>query len=213
MTNYSKKTNRMDIYVEDHRGSILVQLKWKYDWTNKQGTTPWVYNEKKNFHDSADKLIWNIWSNQIIVKTKGTSSFAQKYASTGFRVNFDIKWVLSGEHWVVEVKKIPPGHFQTSSVNWYSSSITLDTEDINPVNRNRSGVACTQYPVSHEFGHAVGNSIYASTSMHGDEYRSTSQYFWDKLSIMNIGDEIRRRHIDFLILELNGLIPNTNFYI
>ncbi len=75
------------------------------------------------------------------------------------------------------------------------------------------GVIHHQYPVAHEFGHAVGNSIYASNGMHGDEYKVTSSYYSDKISIMNAGMELRDRHLDFILSQLNTIINNTTFSI
>ena len=47
--------------------------------------------------------------------------------------------------------------------------------------------------------------------MHGDEYKQSSSYFSDKSSIMNIGSQIQKRHIDYILSQLNGMIPNTVF--
>jgi len=211
MTTYSKKTDRMDLYVNDKTGTILVQLKWKYSWATSKGTKRWTFTEKAAFHQAADKLIWQIWSDKITLNVGGSSELAKKYKSKGLKVNFDIRWVISGAHWDVSVTKIPVGKFKGSSVNWNKREATLDTEDINPVVRKNAGKSHTQYPVAHEFGHAVGNSIFASSKMHGDEYKQSSSYFSDKSSIMNIGSQIRKRHIDYILSQLNGMIPNTVF--
>lgn len=212
MTQLTKQTNHIDIFIQENWNNILIRQNWKYQWLNQYGTTPWTYAEKKNFHDAADDLIWNMKDSHEIIKTRGSSSFAQKHASIGFNVQFDIMCVLSNEHWSVDVTKIPRGRFKTCSANWHSRTVNLDTEDFYPVNRNANGNTYTQYTVQHEFGHMIGNSIYASPNIHGDEYKSSISYSWDKLSLMNIGDELRVRHVDFLISELNFMIPNTTFY-
>ncbi|BAX80222.1 hypothetical protein [Labilibaculum antarcticum] len=53
----SKYTDEMDIHIEEYRNTILVQQKWKYNWLNEEGTSPWRYIEKNEFHNQADKLI------------------------------------------------------------------------------------------------------------------------------------------------------------
>ncbi|MFD0862842.1 hypothetical protein ACFQ1M_11570 [Sungkyunkwania multivorans] len=201
----------MDIFVEEKRKMILIQQRWQYTWLNDPATTSWTYKEKKDFHHRADTLIWGQWSNKYVVSVSGSSSFAKTYKHQDFTLNFDIKWELSKPHWSVEVTKIPKGKFKTSSVGWSNRKISLDTEDLAVVKRINGGTTYKQYPVSHEFGHATGNSKYAYTGGHGDEYRSTSAYFSDKKSIMNIGNELRKRHIDFVLKELNKMIPNTSF--
>jgi urease accessory protein UreE len=35
----------------------------------------------------------------------------------------------------------------------------------------------------------------------------------DYFSIMNIGNELGNRHLDYILVQLNSRIPNTTFYI
>ena len=205
---YTRKTDRMDIIIEPYRQTILVQQRWMYQWNTD---TSWSYDEKRTFHNKADQLIWQNWSGHFKVRVEGKSDFAQSYTHKDFTVNFDIKWVLSNPHWEVFVRKIPPGDFHTSSVRWGARQIQLDTEDLVVVARTKNGNSYHQYPVAHEFGHAAGNSIYATT--HGDEYGSSSPYYEDRSSIMNVGSELRIRHADYLIQELDKMVPETSFSI
>jgi len=210
---YSKNTDRMDIHIEESRGTILIKQNWKYDWLLAAGSTPWTYTEKKSYHDKVDNLIWNTWGRYFYLKVSGTSDFAKKNAGKKWDVNFDIQWVLSSEHWDVRVTKYPKGYAEnpTSSVGWESKTINLDTKDTAYRKRTHSGRNYFQYPVVHEFGHAAGNSIYASAGMHGDEYNSSSAYFGDKHSLMNIGNKLRDRHFDFILSELNTILADTMF--
>ncbi len=210
---YSKSTDRMDIHIEESRGTILIKQKWKYFWLNYIGTSPWTYAEKRKFHNEVDNIIWNSWGQYFYLKVRGTSDFAKRNVNKRWDVNFDIEWVTHTEHWKVNVTKYPdnyPGN-PTSSVLWNSKTITLDTKDTSWRKRVRTGGTFYQYPVSHEFGHAAGNSIYASSGMHGDEYKSNSMYFNDKKSLMNIGNQLRDRHLDYIISELNTMISNAIF--
>jgi hypothetical protein len=210
--NFIRKTDRMDITVEEAGSNIFVQQKWKYEWLNDLNTTQWTYAQKKHLHDKIDTLIWRKWSGHFKIKTTGNSAFSKKHSSSGFTMNFDIKWVLSNEHWLVRVRKIVSGTFKTSNVKWPSRIINLDTEDILIRKSTRGGRTFYKYPVLHEFGHAIGNSVHASQGMHGDEYKANNPFKSDQSSIMNLGNELRKRHIEYLLQELNKMIPDTTFY-
>jgi len=202
---YTKNTSRLDIDLNTDTNKIFVQQKWLYTWKVKKGIKSWTYLEKKAFHNKADKLIWSKWSNHFTLKVSGKSSFAKKNKDETFKVGFDLKWVLKNEHWKVNVTKISKGDFNSSNVIWSTRVINLDTEDV----VKRSDI--NQYAVAHEFGHAIGNSSVAYSGSHGDEYKKTSSYLKDTKSMMNKGSELRKRHADFLIRELNTMIPDTIF--
>lgn len=202
---YTRKTERMDIVIEPYRQTILVQQRWMYLWGHD---AHWTYDEKKNFHDSADKLIWQQWSGHYVIRIEGGSKFAKQYKQHDFTVNFDIKWVLSNPHWDVMVRKVPRGGFNTSTVWWDTRLVVLDTEDIHP---RETLPGFEQYPVVHEFGHAIGNV--PQEVNHWDEYRKESPHYSDLYSVMNVGNELRERHLDYLVKELNFMIPETIFSI
>lgn len=213
MPYYTKKTDRMDIHIEADRGTILIKQKWQYTWLKDTSASDWDYIEKKIFHKNVDNLIWNNWGNYFYLKVNGTSEFAKKYKNVKWDVNFDIEWVLQSPHWKVKVTKYPITQKKVvvSSVKWNTKEIKLDTLDTSKREIQLSNAKYYQYPVAHEFGHAVGNSIYAKTNMHGDEYNSKSVHYHDRKSIMNAGMQLRDRHLDFIILELNTMLSHTNF--
>ena len=210
-----KKTDRMDIYLESHRQIILICQKWRYNWLNEIGTNSWTLLEKRNFHDEVDKIIWRTWGGHYKVKAIGNSNFANEYRNKIFTINFDIQWVIENSHWDVNVKKILPFSFSRSNIIWNRREINLDTEDIKKINRRGSN----QIPVAHEFGHTIGNSVSALFSIglptRGDEYEhefSTNRSFeYDHKSIMNIGMELRNRHLDYIKYQLETIYPNTRF--
>lgn len=203
----------MDIHIEEDRGTILIKQKWKYSWFKEANASEWTYLEKQKFHKEIDNIIWNSWGAHFFLKVTGTSDFAKRNEKTRWDVNFDIQWVTNSEHWEVNVTKYASDYTgnPTSSVRWNSRIIKLDTKDTSWRKRVRNQKKYYQYPISHEFGHTVGNSIYASSGMHGDEYSSTSSYLSDKHSLMNIGNNLRDRHLDFIISQLNLMLPNSNF--
>lgn len=209
---YSVKTDRMDITIDIGKGYIFIQQRWKYNWKTLSKLSPWTYKDKKNFHHKLDNLLWQQWSKRFILKMEGTSNIAETYKTKRLNVNFDIRWVLHNEHWSVNIRKIEKGKFKTSSVNWTHKIVNLDTEDLSLVIRKRKNKKYKQYPFSHEFGHAIGNTKHIK-GMHGDEYSTSSVYKSDLKSRMNIGNDLRKRHLDYLISELNKMIPNTKFII
>jgi len=212
---YSKYIDRMDIHIEEGRGTILIKQKWRYSWLNSMNTSRWTYSEKQKFHKEVDNLIWNSWGEHFFLKVRGSSDFAKRNTKKRWDVNFDIEWVTYAEHWKVNVTKYPSNQVGiiTSSVKWNLKEITLDTLDTRKRKIPIGGNNYHQYPVAHEFGHAAGNSIFATRGMHGDEYRSSSPYIRDRNSIMNAGMELRDRHLDYLIRQLNTMITNSSFSI
>lgn len=210
MSQFNKKTERLDISVDESARSIKILQKWNYIWKNQPTVSRWTFVQKRNFHDKVDKLIWGNWSGKYQIKVIGLSPFAIKNKNILFDLNFDIQWVLTNPHWIVNVNKIPKNGFLRSNVRWNAKEINLDTEDsVFKYKGSYNGKKHYQYPVVHEFGHAIGNVF----SSHADEYESSSSFYLDKSSIMNIGNELRTRHIDFILQELNSMIPNTRFYV
>ncbi|MGE3180311.1 MAG: hypothetical protein AB7N71_01675, partial [Phycisphaerae bacterium] len=61
-------------------------------------------------------------------------------------------------------------------------------------------------PIPHEFGHALGTS-------NGDEYTPDSPNRPDTDSIINIGKQIRERHVKDVLDVLNTMIPDCTFSI
>lgn len=201
---HKKDMPRMSISIDGKKKLIFVQQKWQYVWKIQSGCAKWTSAQKTKFHNDCDKAIWAKWSGKYQVACTGTSDFAKAMKDAVFNVSFDIKYVTSGGHWTVTVTKIPKGSKKTSSVKWNAQTIDLDTEDVS----KRKDI--DQVPVAHEFGHAVGNSKHGPAG-HGDEYHEDGVHFDDKDSMMNIGSELRKRHADHLIGELNKMIPNTTF--
>lgn len=213
---YTKDTSWFVIELNSITQNIAVRQKWKYNWITSPGVNTWTYSEKKAFHHKLDNLVWGNWGAHLKLKIRGNSEFVRVNKNFVFSIYFDIKWVLDSPHWTVEVTKIQPGDYVTSSLSWATKTINLDTEDVKLVTRTENSKDYHQYPGLHEIGHGFGNSIFAYTNSHGDEYKNTSVFNNDKSSLMNIGNELRTRHIDFLLRELNGvspLIPNTEFYV
>lgn len=208
----------MDIYLEESREIILIRQKWKYNWM-VQDASPWTYKEKEDFHKKADNIIWNTWSNKFKVRTRGTSELAKKFSNKSLTINFDIQWVIQNAHWNVNVIKVPHNKSSpTSSIRWNQREVNLDTKDTLLTFRKNN---FSQFPVAHEFGHTIGNSYWALKNIgnrrpRGDEYSKQAHlnggFEFDKHSIMNVGDQLRDRHIEYILYELNLSIKDTSFY-
>jgi hypothetical protein len=218
------KTDRMDITMDLSSGYIFVQQKWRYNWIDESGRKPWTLQEKRDFHNRADKWIWKLWSSKAYAMITGNSNLARKYKNTKFRINVDIKWVVGSEneHWNVEVRKIsinvsPPSR---SEVFWNSRRIKLyscDVDEYAYAGKANPSIKYVQYTVAHEFGHAFGNTNSLPDSFssirHGDEYREPYlSIYQDDGSMMSVGSTVRQRHYDYLKSELERMM-NIEFEI
>ena len=88
--------------------------------------------------------------------------------------------------------------------------IDLNTVDTVPRSAmNQAGQQTTNFRTPpHEFGHTM---LSGGRVPNPDEYRSTSPNIADTSSIMNIGREVRKRHLAEVIAELNKLVPDLTF--
>ncbi|MDR3339680.1 MAG: hypothetical protein LBT25_06270 [Candidatus Symbiothrix sp.] len=215
MAIYAVKTDRMDITLNLSSGYIFVQQKWRYNWIDESGTNPWTLQEKRDFHNRADKWIWDLWSSKAYAVLIGNSRLAQEHKNTKLKINVDIKWVTGREqeHWNVNVTKID----RNSYIRWNNRTIKLHINDVAIVGvdgRADPDMRYAHIPVTHEFGHSLGNSRYAlsssdSIAMHGDEYKDPGlSMYRDDASIMSVGTAIRPRHFDFLKIQLTRLVNN-----
>jgi hypothetical protein len=221
MAHVVRKLNWCEIDLDTNTGAVFIQLRWQYVWAVQGALPAWTLQQKRHFHNSADRAIWASWSNRVTLSVAGTSSFARAFATRPVTVELDVRWVTNNPHWTVTVTKIPANATATSSVQWTAHTITLDSNDIVPRERcvpaagppatpGGSGpMACfKQIPVAHEFGHAAGNT---GVLNRGDEYNAGHANEADATSMLNIGNELRNRHFTTILEELNRMVPNTTF--
>jgi hypothetical protein len=202
---------------DDQTGAVFVQQKWLYHWRlSWEGVTaPWTYYEKRDFHATIDKQIWGTWSNRIRLSLTGTSKIARRFASQQVGMNFDVKWALSPPiHWTVTAWKMPRGASPTSPhrsfVNTIRKVIELNTADLAPRGASTDAGVSTPNFRTAPHGHAF---LSGDATSNPDEYVNTSGNVADTSSIMNIGREVRQRHLTAVITELNKLVPNLTFSI
>lgn len=187
-----------------------MQQKWQYFWRLQPPLAAWTLAEERAFHGRADQEIWAAWSNRARVRVSGKSDFAKRFTGLELPLNLDIRRVLANPHWTVSVTKIPVSEFKTSSVVWRTRTITLDTNDFvtRTICRGVPKHCTQQVPVAHEFGHAAGNT---SVLARGDEYRASSPHAADQGSILHSGNQLRTRHFQTILDEMNQAIPDTLF--
>ena len=172
--NYSKQTDHFDIHIDENAKTITIRQRWKYDSLN--GVKPWTA-EKQNFHKKALSLITSIWQSAPGIHLKGNSDFVKRNAYYSFKFRFDIQQVNSNEHWTVSANKISSTARLTSTVNWSTRKIIIDTNDIAPDLKTNGLANALQFPVAHEFGHTIGNVPLLYPGSQGDEYYSNSALY------------------------------------
>ena len=193
------------IDINTSSGLILFQERWQYVWTTTAGQVAWTPAEKRRFHRQVDVQVWNAWSNRIKLSASGAASFCTQHPKA--KINFDIKWVTANAHWTVNVRKLPPGSTPTtyiSNVDRPNRQVNLDSGDLSSYRPCNAAAVCRGFKaVPHEFGHTFPGI--------NDEYGAGHANLADSNSMMNIGDEIRARHLGPILGELNTMIPNCTF--
>jgi hypothetical protein len=196
------------IDVDVARGRVFFQQDWHYTWVLfAPSVHPWTLAERRNFHNTVDRQVWGTWSNRVRLQVTGANDFSHRFARAGVGLNFDIRWVTSVAHWSVTVRKMPPGSGRTtyrSNVTFATRRIELDSADLAAGGAaNDAGASTPRFrSPPHEFGHTLSLP---------DEYGTGSPDLADSGSIMNIGREIRPRHLALIVTELNKMMPGVTF--
>lgn len=198
---FKRKTKRMDFEIKGAKKQIWVRQYWKYKYQTKGNVTKWTSKEKKDFHKETEKIIRKAWGGKFVLQVAGESDFAAYFKDQTFTVFFDVDPRKVGKHWTCFAIKLPKGGSNVSKVNWGKQEITLDTEDLQPADKG-AGDGVKMDVAAHEFGHAIGQP---------DEYKESNAFHTHKKSIMNLGNQVKKRHAKHLIDELNKMIPKTTF--
>jgi hypothetical protein len=212
MSHVTKEVPWCTIDVDTAEGRVVLLEKWQYTWlVDARSTARWTLTEKQEFHRRVDREIWAAWSNRAFLQVTGASEFAKRFSGRMVPVYTDVRWVLAKPHWTVMVTKTDKGKNPRSSTNWWARKITLDSNDVTVRTRllgPSKDIIVSQVPVAHEFGHTIGN---VAPYARGDEYESDSDHTADIQSIMNRGVQLRVRHFDQILMDLNGMIEGTTF--
>ncbi|KYF68178.1 hypothetical protein BE11_36385 [Sorangium cellulosum] len=99
-----------------------------------------------------------------------------------------------------------------SWVDFGARTIHLDQLDMVP---HAVGNAAHQsrsrfYTIPHEFGHTLPTAAGSALPV-DDEYRAGHAHLADTDSLMNIGRQVRSRHVQAVVDELNAMLPDLQF--
>ncbi|APR80676.1 Hypothetical protein A7982_06023 [Minicystis rosea] len=202
-----------DIDLNTETGAIFVQERWRYAWTVVPPSRPWALTERRRFHHTLDRQVWGTWSGRVRLRVAGHHPFVDRFPHGQLPpLQFDVQWVLTGGHWAVTVRKMPPGSDPTtfiSYVDFPARHIHLDSADVASYHpSNAAGATRTFYALPHEFGHTMPQSPGIPNQ---DEYNVGSDHLADTDSILNIGRQVRARHLTALVAELNTMLPGVTF--
>ncbi len=202
----------LDFYLE--KGVVFVRQDWHYQWLTRDGMPPWTGVEKHAFHKVADRQIWGVWSNRFTLGIRGSSAVAQKFRGREIPVNFDVRWVLNPRpaHWTVEAWKVKEKPRRNTDHAWPKVRMGEMTIVLNTMQMFAQHILHHGHPIAaHEFGHTLGAPAQQSFLM--DEYNTLPGLglLEDRSSIMNLGSEVRQRHIFPVTSALNKMIKNTTF--
>jgi hypothetical protein len=195
------------IDINTETGLIFVEESWHYTWESLDSSHPhWSIEEKRAFHKAVDEQVWKRWSNRVRLHVTGKNEFAKRFSTAGVKVNFDTKWVLAAGNWRVRAVKVAPRDsvFRREAVDYSNRTILLYSSGLkaytaqNDAGKTKAGFLANP----HEFGHTMRNP---------DEYLRSGPHLIDGESIMNIGHELRDRHLKLLIDAINLMLPECSF--
>ncbi|MFP2996451.1 hypothetical protein ABN763_11095 [Spongiivirga sp. MCCC 1A20706] len=199
-----------DIYIEPNREIVTVRQRWKYSWWRGdcEAFTYWTYQRRKAFHDAADRLIWNHWSNNYFLMAYGEiedAKLIKDFRDRNYRLVFDIQWVLDNPHWTVNVVRQEEGYKDRSSVKWNSKEVWLNESDLRFYDLDCDIPFNT---VLHEYTHTLYND-----DEYGEVYggKSGSRYEFDYRSLQNIGVELRDRFVTAIEEDISYGVPGVSF--
>lgn len=163
---------------------LVVFMKLQFFFEGSKGLA-WLESDEVSFVKLWETAIKQSWDNKTF-----------KLLSSGkkVRLKFEFEIQRGGfmfDNWEISVTKIKQGAFKTSYVSLYRGKVTLDSEDLTPVNK---GAKSMQRGAVHEFGHMLGLD---------DEYHAGSKHSADKISVMHSSEFIRPRHNSTMTKWLN----------
>jgi len=177
------------ILTQDNQGNCIltVFMKLQFFFANN-GNLKWSDAEQNKFVNDWVREVKRAWEG------KHTLSAPPKCCkcSSGIQVKLSFQTQIEGfmyDHWEISVTKT--NRFKQSRVYMKGDMAKLDSEDLTPIEK-RGGDGTTQRGAIHEFGHMMGLL---------DEYKTNGKlegYDQDHDSVMNIGEEIRERHYQYL---------------
>ncbi|MBL8233142.1 MAG: hypothetical protein JNL98_31880 [Bryobacterales bacterium] len=199
----------VDIVLNE--GRIFFQQDWYYIWQVRPPLADWNQAERRNFHNTADRQIWSVWSNRVRIPVRLGANPDARATDLVNRtrgqvpINFDIRWVTRPGHYTVTAVKTHAGSSDRSEVDFGARTITFYSHDLPASGACTDAGVCTPNgfrTAPHEFGHTFDID---------DEYGAGSPHIADTNSIMSIGNRVRPRHLQLIVDTLNRMMPGCVF--
>jgi len=93
-----RETAWRTIDIDTRMGRVFLQERWQYIWKVQPGLAAWTSDEKRDFHQRADRSIWAAWSNRASLGVVGKSDFAKRFSRRRIPINLDIRWAVAKPH-------------------------------------------------------------------------------------------------------------------
>jgi hypothetical protein len=215
--------------LDTRKGHVFVRSDWNYIWLVEDDQPPWTAQERIAYHEAVDHWVWARWSHRAKIKVNTgpptgpprpgdldrmskAEDFRQRCNNITLSLTFDVRRVEGNGHWTVTVKKVHPDPksigqpgFQRAYVDFDKKSILLHSTDasLRRARREDDPVRRPGFSVlAHEFGHAL---------LLDDEYEKDNAAYDDWRSIMNVGRELRERHLRTVCAALKKMVPGCSF--
>lgn len=216
-----------DIYFVETLGGprtiALMKLCFRFSSEGKEG-----WSDRKEAIAFATR-----WQTEIQKKynTKSlTTTPSGRIVGLEFHFRSSISNPTPGDHWLIDVVKVPKGQFYTSNVERAHDNTvgrtTLYSNDLSSVTRQKEGHSYKQRPAIHEFAHMIDlRDEYAdecdANGLRPDGFKCNAvprdpRYIRDYPSVANSGEQIRPRHLEAIRNWTNAVTPlspieNTSF--
>lgn len=128
----------VDINVAENR--VFVREDWRYIWVTARDQPHWTQDEQHNFHHLVDQSIWSLWSSRALIRVRPMSPLRpspsgrlrEQMMERPLTVTFDVRRVLTGQHWLVLVTRVDPETKPKpqAQVDFVSKSIKLFSTDL-----------------------------------------------------------------------------------
>lgn len=189
------------ILVQKSSSEYELRLFMKLQFFFKDdGINRWSKADQKKFIVDWENIVRKIWDGYILKILANGKTIKLK-------LEFEIQ--IAGfmfDHWEITVKKTPPGAVFRSFVRPGMKDVTLTENDNGITVRNvRAKGGFKQVTSAHEFGHMLGLDDEYGVLFGGVKGSFDTEYN----SIMNIGSDVKKRHMNHLIIWLNKALINN----
>ena len=142
------------------------------------------------------------------LKVKGNSAFARQNGETRFELRLELEQspthpLIGSPHWTIYVHKKRDRYYKSSSIYWHNKGVIVDLKEI--FDKDASVLDPLRY-VPRSAKPAIGGSGL------GDQVSTYLSEHFDQVSLLNMELTLRELNLDYLLREINKLLPNTVFY-